>query len=342
MNNNLDDNTDEENLEKKFKQSSLKFKENEIETLKTINSLKNLNLEKSKLEKSELINAYNTGTTNGTKIINNNNLCYTANANNISLEKLKEENLILKADNLMFLEDINKYKDINANLEFNLLNLRTQNLSLLKENENLNNDLNLKQNETSKLNEALTKLKIFENPELDSMIINSNKKDCRIKELDLEIKNLKEESFKNKILENLNVEKFKELKEINYDLDLKLKRILNKENYELENFSENLKKLEQNLEFSKKEAKDLKLIEEKHKNEIINLKNLKEKFEAKFFKLKEKYQSKKQNLKNVELELKNIKIKNESENIMKFKEEETKKQNLNKKQKVYFFIYYFK
>ena len=144
---------------------------------------------------------------------NNNNI---NNINNISksleYEKLIQENVTLKSDNLIFREDIKHLTEVNHNLEKELELSRKKILELVNQNDTLDQHINQKCLEIDKLTQAITRLRLFDNPDMEFVIDNRKNKDQKIRELEFDYKTLNEDKIKIQTEYKIMMERFNEFK----------------------------------------------------------------------------------------------------------------------------------
>ena len=144
-----------------------------------------------------------------------------------------------------------------------VLPLRNENIKLTKENNDLHNEIiRLKDNLDNK-NENSSEIKKFEDENKDLKFLN-NQKDIKIKNLNIEVENMKRK-LNDFIMNNNNNNKF--------ESNMKFENISNENNNIIDDFKQELSTFNLNKEDW---ANDLRLNEknlEKLRNEIRNLKN---------------------------------------------------------------------
>jgi hypothetical protein len=191
-----------------------------------------------------------------------------------------------------------------------------------------------KQLEVEKLTEAISKLKLYDNPEMDFALSQRQMKDGRIRELERELKIMKEEKQRQEIEGKIFLEKFNELK-INYDdISYQYLSMRNRESEEVNLLEKKIEKLNNDMEFIAKENRSLRLTDDKCRHELISITKLKEKFEIKYRKSKEENRM----LREGRLEMENkMKLQVElsrNETVRKKEEEDEKKEKLKTKHKI--------
>ena len=78
------------------------------------------------------------------------------------VEKIKQEANIMKSDNIIFREDINRLTDINNHLENELIEQRNRNIELAKENEQISQEKSKLELALKEAKEIIDKNKICE------------------------------------------------------------------------------------------------------------------------------------------------------------------------------------
>jgi chromosome segregation ATPase len=224
-------------------------------------------------------------------------------------EKLQQENITLKADTLIYREDIAHLSEVNKKLENELELCRKKILDLINNNDSYEKELLNRNLQVNQLTEAITRLRLFDNPEVDFTIENRKNKDQKIQELAFQNKNLNDDNIKlvteNKILNEklMNVIKEKEdlCKELNY--------CKQRENEQINLLEDKIQNLENQLNSISKENISLRLTDEKYLREIELIKKEKENFANKLTKKKDqlnqlsiKYNSLEEKCKQLEFE----------------------------------------
>jgi len=224
-------------------------------------------------------------------------------------EKIQQENITLKADTLIYREDIAHLSEINKKLENELELCRKKILELINNNDSYEKELLNRNLQVNQLTEAITRLRLFDNPEVDFTIENRKNKDQKIQELAFQNKNLNDDNIKlvteNKILNEklMNVIKEKD------DLCKELNFCKQKENEQINLLEDKIQNLENQLNSISKENISLRLTDEKYLREIELIKKEKENFANKLTKKKDqlnqlsiKYNSLEEKCKQLEFE----------------------------------------
>jgi hypothetical protein len=202
-------------------------------------------------------------------------------------EKLQQENITLKADTLIYREDIAHLSEVNKKLENELELCRKKILDLINNNDSYEKELLNRNLQVNQLTEAITRLRLFDNPEVDFTIENRKNKDQKIQELAFQNKNLNDDNIKlvteNKILNEklMNVMKEKDdlCKELNY--------CKQRENEQINLLEDKIQNLENQLNSISKENISLRLTDEKYLREIELIRKEKENFANKLTKKKD-------------------------------------------------------
>ena len=218
------------------------------------------------------------------------------------IEKIQQENLTLKADSIIYREDIMHLSEINRKLKLELDLAQKKIFDLISKGENINQILNKKNYELSLLTEAISNIKLTNSGEIMKKIKNNKTKEQQIFEyefklnglnnekikLETEIKNLEERY--NTLLE----EKNKNEKEEEF-----YKTRINENIFGLEN---KIKKMGKQMDDLSIINKKLKLTNQKYEKSIDQLKNEKKDFI-------DKYAQKQEQFNELEKEFKNLKNK---------------------------------
>lgn len=204
----------------------------------------------------------------------------------------------------------------------------------MNESEQLHKEILQKQLEVDKLTEAISKLKIFQNPELELALENRHAKDYKIKELEAEIKYIKDEKQKMEIEHRITLERFNDLKSKNEEITNELNFIRTKESDAVNTLEAKIEKLSNELDYISKENKVMRLIDEKCRNEINNANKLKDKYEFKYRKYKDENQILSQKNSELENNFRMLIVERNNDTISQKREEEAKKNKVEAKQKL--------
>ena len=265
----FDDNSNIRNVikENKIKEMSNNIKENEIK------------IEKVNKTMIELLNNKNDDL--------NNTKTWMSQMNEI--EKMQQENLTLKADSIIYREDIIHLSEVNKKLSEELEITKRKIFNLITKGEETMQILTNKNYEITQLTETISNLKLSNSPEVLDNIKDNRTKDQLIYELKFKLNNLNNDKIKN--------ETEKKILEEQYNNYLNEKNLLvkedkiykNKINNNIINLENKIKKLEQQLEELSIRNNELKINNQKCNKNIEMLNNEKNNFEDKYQKKKEQY-----------------------------------------------------
>ena len=198
------------------------------------------------------------------------------------LEKIKQENLTLKSDSIIFHEDIMHLSEINKKLKLELDLAQKKIFDLITKGENINEILTKKNYEINLLTEDITKIKLANSGEMREKIRNNKTKEQKIFENEFELNCLNNEKIKLETeIKNLE-EKYNELL---YEKNKKEKEDEFYQNQINENISRlytKIKKLELHMDELSNINKDLKLNNQKYEKSINILTNEKNIFYDKY------------------------------------------------------------
>ena len=195
------------------------------------------------------------------------------------IEKIQQENITLKADSIILREDISNLVKLNDKYTQDLENARNKIMDLIERNNELENDINHKEYQKEKLNEILTRLKLYENQDVEYKIINNKTKDEALIEVEHNIKIQKEEN--NKLIKDKKIleEKIKLLIENNNDINRNISINNERENKIMNELEEKLQKLEKGIQLLNDENKILYINNSKMEKEIQNINESKNNYE---------------------------------------------------------------
>ena len=266
----------------KIKEISNNLKENEVKLEKVNKTMIDLLNNKNKNKKDEINNSSN----NISNIINNTK-SFTSQINEI--EKINQENLTLKADLIIYREDIIHLSEINKKLKEELEKEKRKIYDLIAKGEESLHILTNKNYEINQLTETISNLKLSNSTEVMDNIKDNRTKDQIIYEKQLELENLKndqiriqtekkmlEEQYKNILKEKKGAEKEEEIRQEIYNSN---KRILENK----------IKNMEKQLEELKARNNELKINNQKINSNIERVKNEEKYFENEYQKKKREY-----------------------------------------------------
>lgn len=258
---------------------------------------------------------------------------------NPEYERILQENVTLKSDTLIFREDIKHLTEVNKRLESELEISRKKILDLVNENDNYQNQLCQKSLEIDKLTQAITRLRLFDNPDVEFTLENRKNKDQRIQELEFENKNLIEEKIKLSTEHRILIERFNEFKSQNNDLSKELNFSKMRENEQINVLEDKIRNLELQLDSIGRENNSLRLTDEKFRRELQLITKEKETYLNKYQKKKDQLNQLSQRYNELDMQYKRIQLDYQGLlNAQKMKEEH-KVQKDNGKQKVFNDLY---
>ena len=313
-------------LEEKSFQNTQKLEEIRInkEANKTKNNKMNLNL--SKLNNINNLNTSN----NNLKNINMTTVSYLPDA---EVEKIKQEANIMKSDNIIFREDINRLTDINNHLENELIEQRNRNIELANENEQISQ-------EKSKLELALKETK---------EIIDKNKmgekniENFYNEKLMLQNKMRDNESDLRKAMEEKNKYEidFKVLQEKYCELNEKYKKVNDEytnskktHDEEVNKIEDKIDKLMREIERLQSENNGLRQDNERQRIEISSIGSQRDNYREKYEEQKNKNDLLSEKIVDIENDFRNLKKEKEFQCMNKFKHDEYKRNKSETKAKI--------
>ena len=112
------------------------------------------------------------------------------------IEKLQQENITLKADSIIFREDISNLVQSNEKYTQDLEIARKKIMELIDKCNEIEKEINHKEFQIDKLNEILARLRLYENQDVEFKIINNKSKDEVLHEIEYNVKIGKDENNK--------------------------------------------------------------------------------------------------------------------------------------------------
>lgn len=258
---------------------------------------------------------------------------------NSEYERILQENVTLKSDTLIFREDIKHLTEVNKKLENELEISRKKILELVNENDNYQNQICQKSLEIDKLTQAITRLRLFDNPDVEFTLENRKNKDQRIHELEFENKNLTEEKIKIATEYRLLIERFNEFKSQNDDLSKELSFSKMRETEQINVLEQKIHNLELQLESIGKENSSLRLTDEKYRRELQILTNEKDTYQMKYQKKKDQINQINMRYNELEMQYKRLQLEHQALITEHQLKDEHKVQQDNGKQKVFSDLY---
>ena len=252
----------------------------------------------------------------------------------VDFDKIIQENIILKSDNLLFKEDINHLSEINKTLTNELNAARQQILTLINQNASYQKEIANKLATINELNETIDKMNIVSSKKSTAIGRQIKQKwEEKIYYLNKSNKELNNELVKanteNKVLK----EQIEELKKDNdkyknfYDISA------SKEKEQMSILEDKFLFMENQLNNISKENNELIIMDDKNRKEIEILQKEKEKIQNKYEKKKEEYNQLVLKYNQLDKQAKEYQLTKISiENEHKLKEEDTLFKQNNKKQ----------
>ena len=208
----------------------------------------------------------------------------------VDFDKIIQENIILKSDNLLFKEDINHLSEINKTLSNELNAARQQILTLINQNASYQKEIANKLATINQLNETIDKMNIVSSQKsttigrqikqnLEEKIYYLNKNN---KELNNE---LVKANTENKVLK----EQIEELKKDNDKYKKYHDISASKEKEQMSILEDKVLFMENQLNDISKENNELRILDDKNRKEIEMLQKEKENIQNKYENKKEEY-----------------------------------------------------
>ena len=208
----------------------------------------------------------------------------------VDFDKIIQENIILKSDNLLFKEDINHLSEINKTLSNELNAARQQILTLINQNASYQKEIANKLATINQLNETIDKMNIVSSQKsttigrqikqnLEEKIYYLNKNN---KELNNE---LVKANTENKVLK----EQIEELKKDNDKYKKYHDISASKEKEQMSILEDKVLFMENQLNDISKENNELRILDDKNRKEIEILQKEKENIQNKYENKKEEY-----------------------------------------------------
>lgn len=206
------------------------------------------------------------------------------------IEKLQQENITLKADSIIFREDISNLVQSNEKYTQDLEIARKKIMELIDKCNEIEKEINHKEFQIDKLNEILARLRLYENQDVEFKIINNKSKDEVLHEIEYNVKIGKDENNKlikdKKILEE-NIQNLIENKN-----DFNRNNIINneRENKIINELEEKVRILEKGIMNLNDQNNILNINNTKMEKELENLYADKKNCEEKYIKEKEEFE----------------------------------------------------
>lgn len=159
-------------------------------------------------------------------------------------------------------------------------------LELIYENEKLKHELDQRDFENGKLNEAISRLNFYENPGIAFTLEQKYLLENKIREVEKENRSLIEEKSKIDVEYKITNERYSELKRKFEELKSEVSIGKTRDSDTINSLEFKLNQLKETYDIIKAENKIFKTSDEKQKFELLNLRNEKEKLEDKYSKAK--------------------------------------------------------
>ena len=205
------------------------------------------------------------------------------------IERIQQENLTLKADSIIYREDIIHLSEINRKLKLELDLAQNKIFELISKNEDINQTLNNKKYEIALLTEAISNIKLTNSGEVIKNLRNNKTKEQKIYELDFELNVLNNEKIKLETeIKNLE-ERFNLLDEEKNRNEKEESFYKNRINENIYGLEDKIKKLGKQMDDLSEINKELKLRNKKYENNILFLQNEKNNYFDKYNNKKEQF-----------------------------------------------------
>ena len=215
------------------------------------------------------------------------------------LEKIQQENLTLKADLIIYREDILHLSEINRKLKLEYDLSQKKIFDLISKLEDSNQTLNNKNFEIAQLTEAISNTKLSNSNETMKKIKNNKTKEQQIYEYEFELDKINTEKIKLETeIKNLE-EKYNSLMEEKNKNEKEEEFYKNRINENISGLEDKIKNLGNQMDELSVINKELKLKNQKYENNINFLKNETNNFI-------EKYNEKTEQINELEKEFKNL------------------------------------
>lgn len=206
------------------------------------------------------------------------------------MEKIKQENITLKADSIIYREDISNLVQSNDKLTQDLENARKKIMELIEKNNEIEKEINHKENQIGKLNEILIRLRLYENQDYEFKIKNDKPNEEVLNEIENNVKIGKEEN--NKLIQDKKNLEDKIQNLIQKRIDFNKNHLFNneKENKIINELEEKIKFFENNIINLSEQNNMLALTNSKMEEELNNLYIDRNSYEEKYNKEKEDFE----------------------------------------------------
>ena len=206
------------------------------------------------------------------------------------IEKLQQENITLKADSIIFREDISNLVQSNEKYTQDLEIARKKIMELIDKCNEIEKEINHKEFQIDKLNEILARLRLYENQDVEFKIINNKSKDEVLHEIEYNVKIGKDEN--NKLIKDKKILEEKIQNLIENKNDFNRNNIINneRENKIINELEEKIRILEKGIMNLNDQNNILNINNTKMEKELENLYADKKNYEEKYIKEKEEFE----------------------------------------------------
>ena len=248
------------------------------------------------------------------------------------LKKMKQENLILKADSIIYAEDITHLSQVNKNLSQELEATKRKIYDLISKGDEAIQILNNKNYEINQLTESISNLKLSNCPEVLDNIKSNRTKDQLIFELQFKLTNLNNDKIKVETEKKILEEQYNNLAEEKKAVVKQDEMYKNKISSNICDLEEKIKKMEKLLEELSQQNNELKINNKKWNENIEMLNKEKNDFENKYMEKKEQCNELENEFKNLENKYSQLLYDTQKQKFIKEKiRSEEEKQNKRKR-----------
>jgi len=248
------------------------------------------------------------------------------------IEKMKQENLILKADSIIYAEDITHLSEVNKNLSQELEATKRKIYDLISKGDEAIQILNNKNYEINQLTESISNLKLSNCPEVIDNIKSNRTKDQLIFELKFKLTNLNNDKIKVETEKKILEEQYNNLAEEKKAVVKQDEMYKNKIISNISDLEEKIKKMENLLEELSQKNNELKINNKKWNENIEMLSKEKNNFENKYMEKKEQCNKLENEFKNLENKYSQLLYDTQKQKFIKEKiRSEEEKQNKRKR-----------
>ena len=241
--------------------------------------------------------------------------------------KIQQENITLKADSIIYREDINKLFELNNKYSEELEISRKKILDLISRNNDIEKDINHKDFQINKLNEIISRLRLYENPDMDYKIRNNKTKEEILHEIEFNIKICNEENNKLNTEKKILKEKIKDIIENKNNLNRNILLKNEQNNNVINKMDEKIKILEKEINNLANENNLLHLNNQKSEKDMEKLFIERNNIENKYNKKKEEFDKLKNDYNNLSKKYQQLLYENNRNIIYKNKKKDSENKN---------------